>query len=354
MPKKIGNIYDKAIDFYKLKEAYERTSKSKKNKKERIYFGMYLEDNIYKIGIELKQRTYEVGKYNKFKIYIPKTREIYCLNFYDRVVQQWYVHEFILPYMIDKFIIDSYACIKGRGVHNAINKLQKYMRIAKQKWESSYILKYDIKKFFYSIDQKILYNIICKYYKDKDFLKLTSKFIKFNPENKNNNFGTGIPIGNYTSQFFANIYMNELDQFIKHKLSVKYYIRYMDDGVLILESKEKAKEILEQIKNFVNKELLLELNKKTSYSPLKNGVIFCGYKIYTTHKLLKRENIQRMKKRIKNWNKQYIANKSDIKQIQKWRQSFFSWKGYAKEAEKYNLYKTLEKKCNWIDNEHIF
>ena len=173
MPKRIGNIYDNAITFDKIKSAYFRTSKTKKNKPERIQFGMYLEDNIYKIGTELKQRTYEVGKYTRFKVYIPKEREIFCLNFFDRVVQQWYVHEFILPFMVDKFIVDSYACIKGRGVHGAINKLQKYMQIAKRNWENPYILKYDISKFFYSINQKILYDIICKYYKDKDFLELT-------------------------------------------------------------------------------------------------------------------------------------------------------------------------------------
>lgn len=148
MPKRIGNIYDKAIDFYKLKSAYERTSVNKKNKEDRIKFGMYLEDNIYKIGKALKNRTYEIGEYTRFKVYIPKERVIYCLNFYDRVVQQWYVHEFILPYMVDKFIIDSYACIKDRGVHGAINKLQKYMQIAKRKWKEAYILKYDVKKFF--------------------------------------------------------------------------------------------------------------------------------------------------------------------------------------------------------------
>ena len=146
--------------------------------------------------------------------------------------------------------------------------------------------------------------------------------------------------------------MNELDQFIKHKLRVKYYIRYMDDGVLILENKEKAKEILKEIKKFLNEKLQLDLNKKTSYFPLKNGVIFCGYKIYTTHKLLKRANIQRMKKRIKNWNKKYSLNRNKIDEIKKWQQSFFAWKGYAKEAEKYNLYKSLEKKCKWIDTEY--
>lgn len=352
MPKKIGNIYDEAINFYKLKSAYERTSRNKKNNQERIKFGIYLEDNIYRIGTLLKQRKYEVGEYTKFEVSIPKKRIIYCLNFFDRVVQQWYVHEFILPYMVNKFIVDSYACIKGRGVHSAINKLQKYMRIAQRNWEKPYILKYDIKKFFYSIDQEILYKIMCKYYKDKDFLELTKKFIQFNHnKEEKNSFGIGIPIGNYTSQFFANIYMNELDQYIKHKLKVKYYIRYMDDGVMILENKETAKKVCDLITIFLKEELNLELNKKTGYFPLHRGVIFCGYKIYTTHKLLKRQNIQRMKKRIKFWNKRYklCKNGEIIEEMKKWKQSFSAWKGYAKEAEKYNLYNSLARKCDWIE-----
>lgn len=347
MPKRIGNIYDDAIKFEKFKSAYERTSRGKKNKEDRIKFGMYLEDNIYKMGTALKNDEYEVGPYHKFKVYIPKERTIYCLNFYDRVVQQWYVHEFILPYMVDKFIVDSYACIKGRGTHGAINKLQKYMRIAKRKWEKPYILKYDIRKFFYSINQEILYNIMCKYYKDKKFLNLTKKFIQFEegkPECKE--FKVGIPIGNYTSQFFANIYMNELDQYIKHELRVKYYVRYMDDGILVLESKQKAKEVLEKIEKFVNEKLDLELNKKTSYFPLRVGVMFCGYKIYTTHKLLKRANIKRMRRRIKKWNKKYEG--AGVDDIKGWKQSFWAWKGYAKEAQKYKLYKKLEKSCKWI------
>lgn len=121
--------------------------------------------------------------------------------------------------------------------------------------------------------------------------------------------------------------MNELDQYIKQELRVEYYVRYMDDGILILENKQKAKETLEKIEKFVNEKLDLELNKKTSYFPLKVGVIFCGYKIYTTHKLLKRANIKRMKKRIKGWNKRYEG--AEIYEITSWRQSFFAWKGYA-------------------------
>lgn len=144
--------------------------------------------------------------------------------------------------------------------------------------------------------------------------------------------------------------MNELDQYIKHKLKVEYYVRYMDDGILVLESKEKAKEYLAEIREFAKEKLKLELNKKTGYFPLKNGVIFCGFKIYTTHKLMKRANIQRMKKRIKYWNKNYKM--ADVDDIKSWKQSFYAWKGYANLAEKYNLYKKLENQCEWIDKKH--
>lgn len=352
MPKRINNIYYDAIKFKKFKSAYERTTVRKKTSYDRIKFGMYLEDNIYSIGTKLKDGTYEVAKYKSFKIYEPKEREIFCLNFGDRVVHQWYVYEYIIPYMIPKFIKDSYACIKGRGVHMAVDNLQKYMRMAKREWKSPYILKFDISKFFYSIDQEILYNIIKKYYKDKEFLKLTKNFILFDKcKQKAKEFGKGIPIGNYTSQFFANIYMNELDQYIKRELKIKYYVRYMDDGVMILENKKKTKEIFNLIEKFINEKLELKLNKKSSYVPIKAGVVFCGYKIYTTHKLLKRNNIIRMKKRIRTWNKSWSVKKYDFP---KWKNSFCAWKGYANHASTYNLCKSLEKKCEWITEEKYF
>lgn len=347
MPKRVNNIYDKAITFEKLKEAYKRTSKAKKNKRDRIEFDMYLEDYIYKLGTKLKNRTYEVGKYTLFKVYEPKERTIYCLKFSDRVIHQWYIYEFVIPYIVPKFINDSYACIKGKGFQDGVKKLQYYMKVAKRKWKEPYIVKYDISKFFYSIDQKILYDIMKKYYKDKDFLKLTEKFIKFTPEGVYcEDFGLGIPIGNYTSQFFANIYMNELDQYIKHELRVKYYIRFMDDGVLVVESKEKAKEVYNFIEKFVNEKLNLKLNKKSSYFPLSCGVIFCGYSVYPTHILVKSNNIRRMKKRIKKWNRAWEYRDYDF---DKWRQSFNSWKGYANYANSYNLLNKLKEESKWLE-----
>lgn len=179
MPKRINYIYDEALTFSKIRAAYYRTSRRKKKNGEAIRFEQYLEDNIIDIYKKLKNETYEVGKYRVFTVYEPKEREIYSLPFYDRVVQQLYVYEYIMPHMLNKFIPTSYACIPGKGVHQCVRTVQKYMKIATRIWKQPYFVKYDIKKFFYSIDKNTLYQIITKYYKDKKFLNLTKKFIEF-------------------------------------------------------------------------------------------------------------------------------------------------------------------------------
>lgn len=345
MPKRINNIYDGALSFNKIRKAYFRTSKCKRNKSDRINFGMYLEDNILDIYKKLKNETYQIQKYNSFKVYEPKERVIYSLPFYDRVVQQLYVYEYIIPYMVPKFISDSYACIPGKGLHSCIDKLQKNMRIANRIWEKPYVVKYDISKFFYTINRDILFDIMKKYYKDKKFLRLTKIFIDFDLCDTGYGPNKGIPIGNYTSQYFANIYMNELDHFIKEKLKIKYYIRFMDDGILIVQNKEIAKEVLFQINKFVNENLDLKLNKKSGYFPLKNGCIFCGYRVFNDYRLIKRANILRVKRRIKGWNKRW--NKKDY-DFFKWSQSFNAWKGYAIHADSYNLIESLKDNMQFL------
>ena len=342
MPKRINNIYEKALTFSKIRDAYYRTSKCKRRKPDRIRFEMYLEDNILDIYKKLKHEEYEVGEYNSFRVYEPKERLIHSLPFYDRVVQQLYVYEYIMPHMLPKFISTSYACIPGKGLHSCVSDLQKQMRIARRNWEEPYFVKYDISKFFYSINRDVLYRIMEKYYKDAKFLRLTKKFIDSNIDDTSKK---GIPIGNYTSQYFANIYMNELDHYIKEKLRVKYYIRFMDDGILIVEDKKKAKQILEEIKNYVEKELDLKLNKKSGYFPVRNGVMFCGYRVYNDYKLIKRANIIRVKKRIKSWNKKWKKGEYDF---ERWNLSFNAWRGYAIHADSYKLIERLKKKMEFL------
>ena len=284
MPKSLNNIFYDKLKFSKMLKAYERASKNKHKCKEVITYELDLASNIIDTLKQLYAGVYKVGNYRQFRIYEPKERIIQSLPFRDRIVQQWYVEEFIKPIFVPKFIKDTYACLENRGVHKAVKKLNKYMYEYNKINRDFYVLKCDVSKFFYSINKQRLYEILNRYVKDKAFMKLTKDLI-YHDRNE-----VGIPIGNYTSQYFANIYLNELDHFVKEKLKIKYYVRYMDDFVLLLEDRNQCRVILEEIKEFLDKNLGLKLNKKTNYFRNSQGVNFCGYKIFKTHIMLKKEN----------------------------------------------------------------
>lgn len=339
MPKRVNNIFHQKLKFKYMLEAYERAADGKHNNKEVILYKMDLANNITTTLKELLKNNYKVQKYNTFKIYEPKERIIQALPFKDRVVQQWYVEEFIKPIYVPKFINDTYACIEERGVHSAVKKFQKYMHNKSKITNEFYILKCDISKFFYSIDKDKLFEIIQKSIKDKEVLNLTKIMIYSDIEK------VGIPIGNYTSQYFANIYLNELDHFIKEKLKIKHYVRYMDDFVLILDTKEECKIIKKSIEEFLEQNLYLKLNKKTNYFKAKQGVNFCGYKLFNDYILLKKQNKNKTYKKVKIWNKLYKNNKLDIMEAAT---RLKSWIGHAKNADTYKLIKDIEQKCNWI------
>lgn len=328
MCKTIKNCYYKKLTFENLMNAYYRTIKNKGNKKECLRFSIDLETNISNLLYELKSNKYIPGKYKTFTIYEPKERIIKALPFKDRIVQQWYIEEFIKPYIIPRLIDKTCACIESKGNLYAVNICQKYMRIMKRKYGNYYVLKCDIKKFFYSIDKNILFNIMKKYISDKKLLSLTHTFIF------DNNEDISIPIGNYTSQYFANIYLNELDIYIKNVLKVKYYIRYMDDFILLLKDKETCKYLKNKIEYFIEDNLNLSFNNKSRYYPSNLGIDFCGYKIFETHKLIRKRSKKKIKKNIKTWNKLYLIGKLDKrKMILCWN----SWRGYARCANIYNF-----------------
>jgi len=300
---------------------------------------MDLETNLMNLYNKLKNGTYKMGKYREFMVYIPKERLIKSLPYIDRIVHQWYVGEFIKPYIIPRFISDNHACIDNRGTHLAVANLQKYMRKMNDNY---YILKCDIKKYFYSIDKNMLFNIMQRYIKDKKILELTKLFIFDNDEAK------GIPIGNYTSQFFVNIYLNELDYYIKHELKIKYYVRYMDDFVILTNTKDEAKDALDKIKSFLDNILQLELNQKTSYYPSYKGVNFCGYIVYDTHILVRKRSIKKIKRNVRKWNKLALTNDLDY---HKFVLSFNSFKGHIKHANSYNLYKKIVDSIDFTEKE---
>ena len=335
MPKKIKNLFYKNLTFKKLLDAHYRARKNKAYKKDVILFEMNLENNIINLLNSIKNNNYKMGKYYDFKIFEPKERTIHSLPYRDRVVQTWYVENFLKPYFAVSFISDSFACIEDKGTHKAANQMQKYLRKADKEYEETWVLKCDISKFFFNIDCEILYKIIERKIKDREFLEFTKKILY-----TENETGISIPIGNYTSQFYANIYMNEFDKYLKEKLKIKYVERYMDDFVLLLKSKEEAKNILEKITVFLDEKLHLKLNQKTTYFKANQGVNFCGYRIWKTHKLLRVQSKKKMRRKLKNFEKLYRENRINLDYVLA---CINSWRGYANHCNSFNL------QCKFFD-----
>ena len=293
---------------------------------------MNLENEILKLEKELKHGTYRHSEYRVFKIYEPKERVIKASKYSDRVMHQWYVENFIKPYFVSQFIETSYAGIETRGMHKASKDVQKAMRKAKTKWENYYIVKMDITKYFQNIDKKILWEILKRKIKDRKLLWITREIILSTEGMK------GLPLGNYTSQMFANIYLNKLDQYVKHKLKCKYYFRYMDDMVILCKNKEMAQRILKEISSFLDEKLKLTLNSKTKIFKNAQGVNFCGYKINEHRLKIRNTSKYRMKRKLKKYTRLLKEGEMTLTDIQR---SIAGWLGYVKHADSYNLRKSM-------------
>lgn len=332
MPKTIKNVYEDAVSFENLLEAHKKARRGKREKKEVILFELNLEKELLRLEKELKSGKYETGIYRNFKIYEPKERDIMASPYRDRVVHQWYVEKCIKPYFVPQFISTSYAGIESRGMHKASKDVQFAMRKAKRIWNEYYILKMDVTKYFPNIDKKILWDILKRKIKDKKLLWLTRKILLSTEGLK------GLPLGNYTSQMFANIYLNEIDQYAKHKLKCKYYFRYMDDIVILCENKAEANERLKLLTIFLENKLNLTFNSKTRIFKDKQGVNFCGYKINENRLKIRNSSKYRMKRKLKDYTKKLKNGKISLPEIQR---SIAGWLGYVKYADSYNLRKSI-------------
>lgn len=340
MSKTIKKCFYDRLTFNNMLSAHIRASKGKRHKKELILFEMDLETNLVRLINDIKNKTYVVGNYREFKVYEPKERIIKSLPYRDRIVHQWYVEEFIKPFFYKRFIADTFACLDNRGTHKAVVTVQKYMRTMKRKYSTYYVLKCDIKKYFYSIDKGILMDILSCNIKDKELINFTKVLL-------DDGVDEGIPIGNYTSQYFANIYLNELDHYVKEVLRVRYYVRYMDDFIFLLKDKEEALKILKCVSKFLQEHLKLSLNSKSSFFKNSKGINFCGYRIFETHILLRKRFKKKTIKNVKLWKKLKNENKLNYK---KFLLSFNSFKGHASHANSYNYIKRLEEKVRNVIN----
>ena len=289
---KIKNIFPIIYDFENLFNAYKAGIKCKRYRPDVMAYTDKLEENLIELQNEFIWQTYTVGRYNIFYVYEPKKRMIMSLQFKDRVAQHA-IYSQLNPYFEKQFIHDSYACRVGKGTHKAVNRLHNWLKQTDRKPQRFYYLKLDIAKYFYRIDHEVLMDILRKKIADKDLLHVLSVIINC----EDTNFGlplgadigdvafdellgeVGLPIGNLTSQMFANLYLNELDQFCKHKLHLRYYIRYMDDIIILHQDKKYLEKIKNKIADFLGKELRLQLNKKTCIRPTSMGIEFVGFRI---------------------------------------------------------------------------
>ena len=273
MPRTIRNEFDKKLSYESLMKAHKLSRRGKGYRKETILFNLKQEEYIMWLYERLKTGTYKHSGYTVFYVTEPKLRKIEKSIYLDRIVHRWVVDNFLEPYFVPTFISTSYACLKNKGMHKACLDVQSTMKHLERIWGEYYILKMDVRKYFQNIDKDILYRILLRKVQDNKLIWLLKEIIYSNEGKK------GLAIGNYTSQMFANIYLNEVDQYIKNSLHCKYYFRYLDDSVCMFKTKEEAKVALERIKEFLAKNLELELNEKTQIFKNRQGVNFCGYKI---------------------------------------------------------------------------
>lgn len=297
---KLVHNYNYIISIGNLLLAWKEFLKGKRHRKDVQEFEFRLMDNIILLHNNLVAKVYAHGNYQFFKICDPKPRDIHKARVRDRLLHHA-ICRVLYPFFDKTFISDSFSCRVSKGTHKAINRFRDFTcKISKNNTKTVWVLKCDIKKFFASIDQKILIEIIKDFIPDKNIIWLISQVIgSFYSAKK----GKGLPLGNLTSQLLVNIYMNKFDQFAKHKLGAKYYIRYADDFVILSRDKEWLKSILPNISNFLQDKLELRLHpNKISIKTLASGVDFLGWVHFSDHRILRNNTKRRMFRNIKKKN----------------------------------------------------
>ncbi|MFA7319701.1 MAG: reverse transcriptase/maturase family protein [Parcubacteria group bacterium] len=283
--------FEKMISVENLLVAWKEFARGKKHRKDVQAFSLRLMDNIFALHEELSHHTYNHGGYQAFKINDPKPRDIHKASVRDRLVHHA-IYRILYPFFDKTFIADSYSCRNEKGTHRAINKFQSYFyKVSQNNTRTCWILKCDIRKFFANIDHQILLSILAEYILDKNIMKLLENIIA--------SFYAGLPLGNLTSQLFVNSYMNRFDQFVKHKLKAKYYIRYADDFVFLSEDKKHLKEIIPTAEEFLKEELKLEMHpNKVFIKTLSSGVDFLGRINFFDYRILRTKTRRRMLRRM--------------------------------------------------------
>lgn len=290
------NVFDRVVSLGNLFLAWREFKKGKRKRLDVQGFEFNLEDNLFQLHRELKDQTYWHGSYTPFYVTDPKLRYIHKATVRDRVLHQA-VFRVLYPLFDESFIFDSYSCRVGKGTHRAVTRLESFCRqLSQNNSKTIYALKCDIRKFFDSVNQDTLIGLISRKIGDADVIRLVEKIVR--------SFLQGLPLGNVTSQLFANIYLNRLDQFIKHKLKERYYIRYCDDFVILGDSLQYLLDLSERINHFLNNNLELSLHPgKIIIRKHRQGIDFLGYVVLPNHRVLRTRTKRRLLRRVDGRNK---------------------------------------------------
>lgn len=325
------HLFFQVTAFPNLVQAWKLASRGKRDHLPVARFAAEMDERLVEIKQALSTGTWRPGSHRQFFVYDPKFRSIAAPPFADRVVHHA-ICAVIEPLFERRFIFDSYACRVDKGAHLGIRRLQKFLR----KKRATYALKCDVSKFFASINHMVLRRIIRQTIYDKKLLDILDRIIV--------GYSPGIPIGNLTSQLFANIYLDQLDHFIKEELRIKYYLRYMDDFVILGENKADLTKTLATIRAFLTDSLKLTLHpRKVRLFPTYLGVDFVGYVVFADHILLRPKNVRRFTKKLRKQQKSLASGKITQKELE---DSVRSWIAHANHADTFGLRRKLFASAN--------
>lgn len=324
--KRYNNLFDKIVSLDNLYEADKRARRQKSHRPEVMLFDKNKDKLLLDLQRKLINGEYETSEYYVFKIYEPKEREIFKLPYYpDRIVHHA-IMNIMEPIWVSAFVKGTYSCIRKRGIHKALKDVKFAL---KDEVNTQYCLKLDIRKFYPSIDHDILKIIVRKKIKDKRLLNLLDEIIES---------AQGVPIGNYLSQFFTNLYLTYLDHWIKEQKKVRYYFRYSDDIVILGRDKQELRNLLYDIQNYLNNKL--KLSFKDNWQIFKvdsRGIDFVGYRVFHTHTLLRKRIKKKFCKKINKLNKKQNLDKDTYKQ------KICSYIGWIKYCNGRNLLNKMSK-----------
>ena len=336
------HIFEEIISVQNLLSAWKEFKRGKMSKSDVRDFLLNLEDNIFRLHEELLMGIYQPDKYDFFYVRDPKLRPIHKATVKDRVVFQAVFR--VLYHIFDcLFIFDSYSCRFRKSTHAGVKRLADFIKKESQNYSRCvFVLKCDVKQFFYSIDHQILLNLIKLQIIDADVLNLFEKIIRSFCTSP----GKGLPLGNVNSQLFANVYLNELDQFVKHVLKERYYVRYCDDFVIVSSDIFHLQNLVPKLSEFLQNRLQLILHpRKVEIRKLRQGIDFLGYVTLPHYRVLRTKTKKRMFKKI--FKEVEECNRGEIDDLA-FNQSLFSYLGMLAHCKGYGLETKLENEI-WLN-----